>query len=81
MLAKTIPITRIAVQFERGRAGLAGVFELEGCSPPSIIRPSLRGGELDAQTDGIHRKEPRGFIQRLARAFTLSPAGSRNGKG
>jgi hypothetical protein len=37
MLAKTIPITRLAVQFDRGRAGLAAGFEVEGCSSLSVI--------------------------------------------
>jgi hypothetical protein len=48
MLAKTIPITRLAVQFDRGRAALAAVFEVGRCSPPSVMRPSLRGARADA---------------------------------
>src|SRR5215218_9616743 len=59
MLAKTIPITRLAVQFDRGRAALPAVFEVERCSPPSVIRPSLggaRAGRQDAKTDGLHAK-------------------------
>jgi hypothetical protein len=45
MLAKTIPMTRLAVQFDRGRAGLVAVFEVERCSPLSVIRPSPCGAK------------------------------------
>jgi hypothetical protein len=38
MLAKTTPITRLAVHFDRGRAALAAVFEVVRSSPPSVTR-------------------------------------------
>jgi hypothetical protein len=47
MLAKTMPITRPAVQFDPGRAGLAAVFVVERCSSLSVVGPSLRGSEGD----------------------------------
>src|SRR5215218_4953643 len=56
MLAKTIPITRLAVQFDRGRAALAAVFEVGRCSPPSVIRQAYVARELDTKTDGLHAK-------------------------
>src|SRR4029450_5092900 len=70
MLAKTIPITRPAVQVDRDRAGLAGVFEVEPCSPPSIIGPSLRGRELDADWRSPRKKQPCCFAWEAA----VSPA-------
>jgi hypothetical protein len=38
MLAKTIPITRLAVQLRRDRVALALVFVVEDCLSPSVIR-------------------------------------------
>jgi tRNA pseudouridine38-40 synthase len=45
----TVPITRLAVHFGRGRAGLAAVFEVEGCSPLSVIGRSLGGARAGRQ--------------------------------
>ena len=32
------------------------MFEAEGCSPPSVIGPSLRHRGLDAKADGLHAR-------------------------
>jgi hypothetical protein len=62
MLAKTIPITRLAVQFDRGGAGPAAVFEVEAFSPPSVTGQAYVAREQDAKTDRLHAKPPCGVV-------------------
>src|SRR5512134_3473328 len=72
MLAKTIPITRLAVQFDRGRSGLAPVFEGDGCSRLSVIGPSLTWRENSTLLHGRLRAQGAGSGAPIERPMWLA---------